>query len=83
MTAVPILERLDAALEKARYRKLRTRRFYLDGADLEQLEREAPIVAATRFHGGVDIAGGSQSVLYCQNGVPIHVPKRLSAKGAP
>lgn len=90
MSASTIVARIEAALEKAVFRKMKVRAIYLDEAD-----RQAYTKANTRywrkqlgskaiFHplsfGDHPIRYGSRSRIYDEHGVEIAIPKRLSPR---
>ena len=79
-----IIERIDAALEKAAFRQLEIRAIYLTEADHNWLDR-----ALSRRHGvkgsflayrDHQIRRGKSSVIYSTHGVGVAIPKKLSAR---
>jgi hypothetical protein len=85
-----IIERIDAALQKASFRQMEVRAIYLDDAD-----DAAFVKAVTRYwrkelkskaifwpteYRGHHVRKGSKSRIYSTHGVEIAIPKRLSPR---
>ena len=81
-----IIERIEAALEKARVRELEIRAVYLSEADWRDYDRARSRRYGSRVschsHRGIPIRPGKASVIYSSHGVGIAVPKRLSHRVA-
>jgi hypothetical protein len=86
MSRFPIIDRLEAALEKFAFRQMEVRAIYLTAEDHDKLDR----AESARFkkkisvleYRGHEIRRGGTSVIYSTHGVGVSVPKRLSAKVA-
>lgn len=87
MSRFPIIDRLDAALEKMRARQMDVRAIYLTETDRSALDRAESARWKRKmcvFHyQGHDLRTGKSSCIYSTHGVSVAVPARLSAKVAP
>lgn len=84
MSRFPIINRLDAALEKFAFRQMDVRAIYLTADDHDKLDRAESSrwkrkVSVFEYHGH-EIRRGEQSRIYSTRGVNVDVPKRLSMK---
>jgi uncharacterized protein (UPF0210 family) len=86
MSRFPIINRLDAALEKMAFRRMDVRAIYLTVEDHDALDRAESArwkrkVSVLEYEGH-EIRRGNVSKIYSTHGVEIVVPKRLSMKAA-
>jgi hypothetical protein len=80
----PIINRLDAALERFVFRQMEVRAIYLTSEDHDALDR----AESARFkrkisvleYRGHEIRRGNTSRIYSTHGVDVVVPKRLSPR---
>lgn len=83
MTADSILARMDAALEKAAWRKLQPNAFYLTADDWDQFNAELSADWGSPCFGfswrDVEIRRGKSSMLYTWHGIAIAIPKKAQA----
>jgi hypothetical protein len=82
----PIIDRLDAALEKMRARQMDVRAIYLTETDRAALDRAESARWKRKLHvfhyQGHDLRTGEESRIYSTHGVPVRIPPRLSARVA-